>query len=67
MSDAAKCLQAVLLARLIKETGWYLPESQAGFRKHRGTRDNVWILAELMRRLDERSQDKEVARYRYGK
>jgi hypothetical protein len=34
--------------RLVTETDWYLPVHQAGFRQHRGTRDNIFILAQIM-------------------
>jgi hypothetical protein len=37
-----------LLRRLVTETDWYLPVHQAGFRQHRGTRDNIFILAQIM-------------------
>ena len=29
---------------MVEETDHYLPAHQAGFRKNRGSRDNIWIL-----------------------
>ena len=45
LSHAYKMLSMYLLRRLLHATGGFLPETQAGFRKKRGTRDNVYMLA----------------------
>ena len=41
-------LAATVLLQVAKETEGFLPESQAGFRKDRGCRDNVVVLAILL-------------------
>jgi hypothetical protein len=45
-----KMLSVTILLKLVKETEAFMPESQAGFRKDRGCRDNihVHILVALM-------------------
>ena len=48
LNHASKLLSVCQLRRLVEETDHYLPSNQAGFRKGRGTRDNIWILAQLM-------------------
>jgi exonuclease III/uncharacterized C2H2 Zn-finger protein len=48
LNHSYKLLSSYLLFRLLKEVGQSLPESQAGFRKRRGCRDNVYILARLI-------------------
>eukprot|EP01047_Picozoa_sp_COSAG01_P024339 COSAG01_NODE_1502_length_10101_cov_6.907119_7_plen_224_part_00 len=48
LSHASKVVSVCLLRRLVTETDWYLPVHQAGFRQHRGTRDNIFILAQIM-------------------
>jgi hypothetical protein len=48
LNHSYKLLSSYLLMRLLKEVEDSLPESQAGFRKHRGCRDNVYILARLI-------------------
>ena len=48
LNHAYKVLSGLLLMRLLEEVGGFLPESQAGFRKLRATRDNIYLLAELM-------------------
>ena len=47
LNHAYKVISAYLLLRLVRETAGYLPESQAGFRKGRSTRDNLYILTQL--------------------
>eukprot|EP01047_Picozoa_sp_COSAG01_P017409 COSAG01_NODE_920_length_12728_cov_38.396864_9_plen_86_part_00 len=42
---------------MVAETDWYLPVHQAGFRKERGTRDNIFILAQIMDEMIEGGQD----------
>ena len=44
LSHAYKVLHQCLLERIEAETGSYLSDWQAGFRKQRGCRDNVMIL-----------------------
>jgi hypothetical protein len=48
LNHAYKVISTYLLLRLVRETEGYLPESQAGFRKHRSTRDNLYILTQLI-------------------
>jgi exonuclease III len=48
LNHAYKVMSAYLLLRLVRETEGYLPESQAGFRKFRSTRDNLYILTQLI-------------------
>ena len=48
LSHASKVISVCLLRRLVHETDWYLPVHQAGFRQNRGTRDNIYILAQIM-------------------
>ena len=48
LNHAYKMLSTILLGRLTKETGGYLQDWQAGFRKQRGCRDNVFILRTLV-------------------
>ena len=48
LTHAYKVVSTLLLKRLIEEVDSYLPESQAGFRKLRSTRDNVYLLATLI-------------------
>ncbi len=43
-----KLLSTLVYNRVVRETEWYLPDSQAGFRKGRGGRDNVFILQSLI-------------------
>ena len=43
-----KLLSVLLLKRLSQETEKFLPESQAGFRKGRGCRDNITVLRWLI-------------------
>jgi len=57
LNHASKLLSVCLLRRLVKETNWYLPTHQAGFRQGRGTRDNIWILSQVMDACIYRSQD----------
>ena len=47
LTHGFKMLSMVLLRRVEEETANFLPEYQAGFRKKRGTRDNIFVLAEL--------------------
>ena len=44
LNHAYKALSLCLLERLVKETGWFLSDWQAGFRSGRGCRDNVLLL-----------------------
>ena len=44
LNHAYKILTVCLLQRLIKETSWFLSDWQAGFRAHRGCRDNILLL-----------------------
>ena len=48
MSHASKIMLKILQARLQQYMNWELPDSQAGFRKARGTRDQIanicWII-----------------------
>ena len=48
LNHAYKVISTYLLLRLVRETEGYLPESQAGFRKGRSTRDNLYILTQLI-------------------
>jgi len=48
LNHAYKVISTYLLLRLVRETSGYLPESQAGFRKGRSTRDNLYILTQLL-------------------
>ncbi len=48
LTHAYKVLSCLLLKRMLEEVENYLPESQAGFRKLRSTRDNILLLATLM-------------------
>ena len=48
LTHSYKVLSTLLLKRMIEEVNDFLPESQAGFRKLRSTRDNVLILANVM-------------------
>jgi hypothetical protein len=48
LPHAYKVLSTLLLKRMLEEVDWFLPESQAGFRKLRSTRDNIYLLARLM-------------------
>ena len=48
LNHSYKLLSSYLLMRLLKDVEHMLPESQAGFRKRRGCRDNVYILARLI-------------------
>ena len=48
LNHAYKLLSHYLLKRIGDSMGVFLPETQAGFRKERGTRDNVFILARLI-------------------
>ena len=48
LNHSYKLLSVWLLLRLVKETDLFLSQSQAGFRKNRGTRDNVAILRLLI-------------------
>ena len=41
-------LSSYLLLRMLKDIECFLPETQAGFRKDRSTRDNIFILATLI-------------------
>ena len=48
ISDASKVMLKILQARLQEYVNWELPDVQAGFRKGRGTRDEIanirWII-----------------------
>ena len=48
ISHASKVMLKILQARLQQYVNWELPEVQAGFRKGRGTRDQIanihWII-----------------------
>ena len=48
ISDASKVMLKILQARLQQYVNWELPDVQAGFRKGRGTRDQIanirWII-----------------------
>eukprot|EP01047_Picozoa_sp_COSAG01_P074956 COSAG01_NODE_12690_length_1699_cov_3.740625_2_plen_173_part_00 len=57
LSHASKLISVCLLRRMVAETDWYLPVHQAGFRTERGTRDNIFILAQIMDEMIERGQD----------
>ena len=48
LTHAYKVLSCLLLKRMLEEVESFLPQSQAGFKKMRSTRDNIHILAELM-------------------
>ena len=51
-SYASKVMLKILQARLQQYTNWELPDAQAGFRKGRGTRDqiaNIWWITEKAR------------------
>jgi exonuclease III len=48
LNHAYKVLSTLLLKRMLEEINGFLPESQAGFRKLRSTRDNIFLLATLM-------------------
>ena len=48
LTHAYKLLSSYLLFTMLQCIGGFLPESQSGFRKHRGTRDNIYLLAALM-------------------
>jgi exonuclease III/alkylhydroperoxidase family enzyme len=48
LTHGYKVLSCLLLKRMLEEVKDFLPESQAGFRKLRSTRDNILILANLM-------------------
>jgi hypothetical protein len=48
LNHAYKVISSYLLLRLVRETEGYLPESQAGFREGRSTRDNLYILTQLI-------------------
>jgi len=48
LTHAYKVLSCLLLKRMLEEVEPFLPQSQAGFRKLRSTRDNIHLLAELM-------------------
>ena len=48
LPHAYKVLSTLLLKRMLEEVENFLPESQAGFRKLRSTRDNILLLAKLM-------------------
>ena len=52
ISHASKLMLKILQARLLQYMNWELPEVQAGFRKGRGTRDqvvNIWWVMERAR------------------
>ena len=49
LNSCYKLLSAYLLLQLVKQTQSYLSESQAGFRKRRGCRDNIYILSQLIK------------------
>ena len=57
LNHASKLLSVCLLKRLMKETDWFLPTHQAGFRQGRGTRDNIWILSQVMDACIDRGQE----------
>ena len=44
LNHAYKIMAICLLNRMVKETEWFMPEWQAGFRNGRGCRDNVLLL-----------------------
>ena len=48
ISHASKVMLKILQARLLQYVNWELPDVQAGFRKVRGTRDQIaniyWII-----------------------
>ena len=51
-SDASKVMLKILQARLQHYMNWEIPDVQAGFRKGRGTRDqmaNIWWIMEKAR------------------
>ena len=48
LNSTYKILSAYLLLRMVKATDWYLSQSQAGFRKGRACRDNVYVLSQLI-------------------
>jgi hypothetical protein len=48
LTHAYKVLSCLLLKRMLEEVENFLPQSQAGFRKLRSTRDNILLLATLM-------------------
>jgi len=48
LNHGYKLISSYLLFRLLKDVEHALPESQAGFRKRRGCRDNIYILATLI-------------------
>ena len=48
LNHTYKTLSQCMQARLEKETNHYLPDWQAGFRKQRGCRDNVFILRTII-------------------
>ena len=48
LTHVYKMFAATVLLQVAEETEGFLPESQAGFRKNRGCRDNVVTLAILL-------------------
>jgi hypothetical protein len=57
LNHSYKVLATCLLTILEKETEKYLSDWQAGFRKHRGCRDNVMILRTLYDEMLEQGKD----------
>jgi len=57
ISHTSKVLLKVLLSRLQQYVERELPDLQAGFRQHRGTRDHISNLRRIMERSREYNQD----------
>ena len=53
LPTAYKLLSTLLLHRLRLECEGFLDSDQAGFRQHRGTRDQIIILSEILAQLQE--------------
>ena len=48
LNHAFKLMSCYLLSQFVSLSEAVQPETQAGFRKHRSTRDNIFLLAEVM-------------------
>ena len=57
LTHVYKFFSTLLAKRLLEDVQQYLPESQAGFRKMRSTRDNILLLAKLMDSVLENNQE----------
>jgi len=64
---ASKIMLKIILCRMTKKLSEEISESQAGYMKHRGTRDHIYNLQMLIRKCQEMQQDLFICFVDYSK